>query len=114
MITFCKAVLSGATPQQIRDQTSDLAPARLRYLAVRLAEHPDLRVSVSTYDDGSQEVEMLYTGPPHRTEDTIDRWKFSRRGPAASARRGGSISVAAFLNVRCRSQRTAEILAAGA
>jgi hypothetical protein len=53
MITFCKAVLSGATPQQIRDQTSDLAPARLRYLAVRLAEHPDLRVSVSTYDDGS-------------------------------------------------------------
>lgn len=86
MITFHKTILSGATPQQIRDQTSDLAPARLRDLAVRLAADPDLRVSVITYDDGSKEVEVLHTGPPHRTEDTIDRLKFTRPDPAASAR----------------------------
>ena len=79
MTTICKAILSGATPQQIRDRTEGLVPARLRDLAVQLAGHPDLTVCVITYDDGTQELEVLHTGPPHRTEDTIDRRRFTRQ-----------------------------------
>jgi hypothetical protein len=41
---------------------------------------------VITYDDGTQELEVLYTGPPHRTEDTIDHWKFTGQSAAAPAR----------------------------
>ena len=48
--TICKAILSGRTPGQIRDQTEGLVPARLRDLAVRLAGHPDLTVCVVTFD----------------------------------------------------------------
>jgi hypothetical protein len=40
--------------------------------------HPDLTLTVITYGDGTQELEVLYTGPPHRTADTIDYRKFSR------------------------------------
>ena len=36
MITICKAVLSGATPAQIREQTEGLASGWLRDLAVKL------------------------------------------------------------------------------
>lgn len=86
MITIRKDVLSGATAQQIRGQAAGLAPAQLADLAVRLAEHPDLTVSVITYDDGTQELEVLYTGPPHRTEDTIDQRKFSREPDATPTR----------------------------
>ena len=112
VIKISKTVLSGAAPGHIREQTEGLAPAQLRELAVQLAADPDLTVSVITYD-GSQEVEVLYTGPPHRTEDTIDRWKFSRRGPAASARRG--VHFGCGLPKReMPIQRTAEILGAGA
>ena len=86
MIVICKTVLSGSTSEQIRDQTDGLAPAELRDLAVQLAGDPDLTVSVITYDDGRQELEVLHTGPPHRTEDTIDRRRFTRQAPAAPAR----------------------------
>ncbi len=79
MITIGKAVLSGSAPGQIRDQTEGLAPARLRDLAVQLAADPDLTVSVITYGDGTQELEVLHTGPPHRTEHTVDCHRFTRQ-----------------------------------
>lgn len=86
MTTICKVVLSGATPEQIRDRTEGLTPPGLRDLAVKLAEHPDLTVCVITSDDGTQEVEVLHTGPPHCTEDTIDCRRFSREPARTPAR----------------------------
>ena len=82
MIIIGKTVLSGSEPQQVRDQTEGLAPASLRELAVSLATCPDLTVSVITYADGSQELEVLHTGPPYQTEDTIDQRKFADRAGA--------------------------------
>jgi hypothetical protein len=41
---------------------------------------------VITYDDGRAELEVLHTGPPHRTEDTIDCRRFSREPTATPAR----------------------------
>jgi hypothetical protein len=64
----------------------ELAPAQLRELAVQLAADPDLTVSVITYDDGRAELEVLHTGPPHRTEHTIDCCRFEREPAAAPAR----------------------------
>jgi hypothetical protein len=61
-------------------------PARLRDLAVQLAGHPDLTVCVVTCDDGAQELEVLHTGPPHRTADTIDRRRFSCQPSGTSVR----------------------------
>lgn len=78
VITICKTVLSGTTAQEIRDQTECLGPGVLRDLAVQLAEDPGLTVSVITYDDGTQDLEVLYTGPPHLTEHTIDHRRFIR------------------------------------
>jgi hypothetical protein len=46
---------------------------------------------VITCDDGSQELEVLCTGPPHHTEHTIDCRRFTRQDPAASPR---TLSVA--------------------
>lgn len=86
MITICKAILSGATPGQIREQTQSLAPGPLRELAVQLATDPDLTVSVITYVDGRQELEVLHTGPPRHTQDSIDCRRFTRQPPAAPAR----------------------------
>jgi hypothetical protein len=90
MTVIRKTILSGAAPQQIRDKTRDLTPARLRDLTIQLAADPDLRVSVMTGQDGTREVEVLYTGLPHRTEDTIDcqvftRYVFTRQPPADPA-----------------------------
>ena len=85
MTTICKAILSGSTPGQIRDQAEGLAPARLRDLAVQLAGDPDLTVSVITHDDGMQELEVLHTGPPHHTEDTIDCRRFTRQPSGTQA-----------------------------
>jgi hypothetical protein len=96
MITICKTVLSGSEPGQIREQTEGLASAPLRELAVTLAADPALTVSVITYDDGTQELEVLHTGPPHRTEHTIDRRRFTRR-PAESPSRTMSIASPAGL-----------------
>jgi len=84
--TICKAILSGATPRQIRDRTEGLVPAGLRDLAVQLAGHPDLTVCVITCDDGTQELEVLHTGPPHLTEETIDCRRFRRQPSGSSAR----------------------------
>ena len=86
MIKICKTILSDAAPGHIREQTEGLAPAQLRELAVQLAADPELTVSVITYDDGRQELEVLHTGPPHRTEHTIDCRRFEREPAATPAR----------------------------
>jgi hypothetical protein len=78
VISICKTVLSGTPSEQIRDQTAGLASAPLRELAAKLAADPNLTVSVITYGDGRQELEVLNTGPPHHTEDTIDHRRFTR------------------------------------
>jgi choline dehydrogenase-like flavoprotein len=57
---------------------------------------PDLTVSVITYDDGRAELEVLHTGPPHRTEHTIDCCRFER-DPAAAPARTMSVSTPAAL-----------------
>ena len=71
MITICKALLSGSAPARIREQTQGLDCDGLRDLAVKLAGDPDLTVSVTTYADGRQELEVLRSGPPHHPEETI-------------------------------------------
>jgi hypothetical protein len=86
VIKICKAILSGAAPGRIREQTGGLAPVQLRELAVQLAADPDLTVSVITYDNGRQELEVLHTGPPHRAEHTIDCGRFERESAANPAR----------------------------
>jgi hypothetical protein len=96
VIKICKTVITGATPGRIREQTQGLEPGQLRELAVQLAADPDLTVSVITYDDGRAELEVLHTGPPHRTEHTIDCCRFER-GPAATPARTLSISTPAAL-----------------
>jgi hypothetical protein len=96
VIKICKTVLSGATPGRIREQTEGLEPAPLRELAVRLAADPDLTVSVITYDDGRAELEVLHTGPPRRTEHTIDCCRFERE-PAATPARTLSVATPAAL-----------------
>jgi hypothetical protein len=80
MITFCKATLSGAAPDRIREQTRGLESDGLRDLAVKLAGDPGLTVSVITYADGRQELEVLHTGPPHHPEETIDGFRTILRG----------------------------------
>ena len=79
MITICKTVLSGAAPARIREQTEGLASGWLRDLAVKLAGDPALTVSVITHEDSTQELEVLRTGPPHHTEQTIDSGRFTRQ-----------------------------------
>ena len=32
-----------------------------------------------TYSDGRQELEVLHSGPPHHTEETIDHRGFTRQ-----------------------------------
>jgi len=56
-----------------------LIPGWLRDLAVKLAGDPALTVSVITYQDGAAELEVLHTGPPHDTEQTIDSDRFTRQ-----------------------------------
>jgi hypothetical protein len=83
VIAISKITLSGMTPEQIRDRASGLASAPLRDLAVQLAADTDLTVSVITYQDGRQELEVLHTGPPRYDEGTIDCRRFTRQSPAA-------------------------------
>jgi hypothetical protein len=90
VIKICKATLSGSAPGQIREQTRGLGSAPLRELAAQLAGDPGLTVSVITYDDGRQELEILHTGPPHHTEDTIDTRRFTRQSQQTPVR---SLSV---------------------
>ena len=79
MITICKTVLSGAAPARIREQTEGLESGWLRDLAVKLAGDSALTVSVITHEDSTQELEVLRTGPPHHTEETIDSARFTRQ-----------------------------------
>ena len=79
MITICKTVLSGAAPARIREQTEELESGWLRDLAVKLAGDSALTVSVITHEDSTQELEVLRTGPPHHTEETIDSAGFTRQ-----------------------------------
>jgi hypothetical protein len=51
---------------------------------------------VIAYDDGRQELEVLHTGPPHRTEYTIDCCRFERE-PAATPARTMSVATPAAL-----------------
>lgn len=98
MIIIRKDILSGVTPQQIRDQTTGLTPAQLRDFAVSLAGDPDLTVSVITYENGAQELEVLHAGPPLRTEHTIDQRRFTREPYAAPARTLSITTQAALEN----------------
>jgi hypothetical protein len=84
--TIRKTVFSGSTPTQFRDQIEGLATAPLGDLALQLAADPDLTVSVITFDDGRLELEVLHTGPPHRTEDTIDCQRFTGQHPQPTSR----------------------------
>ena len=79
MITISKAVLSGSAPARIREETEGLESGWLRDLAVKLAGDPALTVSVITREDGTQELEVLHSGPPHHTEQTIDSDRFTRQ-----------------------------------
>ena len=72
MITICKARLSGAAPVLTRERAQGLGSGWLRDLAVKLAGDPDLTVSVITFADGKQELEVLHAGPPHHPEEAID------------------------------------------
>lgn len=92
MIRICKTVLSGSEPGQVQEQAAGLATAQLRDLAVQLAADPDLTVSVISYADGRQELEVLHTGRPDHTEDTIDRLWFTRQ-PGQEAPRTLSIAT---------------------
>jgi hypothetical protein len=47
-------------------------------MAIRLAADPALTVSVITYEDGTQELEVLNASPPDATEHTIARCSFPR------------------------------------
>jgi hypothetical protein len=111
VISICKTILSGTAPEQIGDQTSGLASASLRDLAVKLAADPDLTVSVITYSDGRQELEVLHSGPPHHTEATVDHRSFTRQ---AQERPGWtqSISSQAGLQDAVTAIRTALLNAA--
>jgi hypothetical protein len=62
---------------------------------------------VITGDDGTQELEVLHTGPPHRTEHTIDRRRFTRQPPGTPAR---TLSIASPASVRDAVARVRAIL----
>ena len=50
-----------------------------------------MTVSVITYQDGRQELEVLHTGPPHPDEEAIDRRKFAGQ---SGATQGGTLPIA--------------------
>jgi hypothetical protein len=97
VIKISKTVLTGAAPGHIREQAKGLEPAQLRELAVQLAADPDLTVSVISYDDGRAELEVLHTGPPRRTEHTIDCCRFQREPTATPAQTMSVATPAALL-----------------
>jgi hypothetical protein len=73
VITSHKTILSGS-PDDLRRKVETLAPGqephvyqagtRLRELAVTLAMQAGLRVSMISYEDGSQELEVVLTDHP--------------------------------------------------
>jgi hypothetical protein len=82
MITVRKNRLSG-TSDEVSEKVEKLsrgmalheymAGTRLRVLAVELAKYDGLTVSVVTYDDESQELEVVLSGDPHCDAIMIDR-----------------------------------------
>ncbi len=81
-MTVRKDLLSG-TPEDVARKIEDLscglalheyvAGTRLRGLAVELAKRANLQVSLVTYEDQSQELEVLLAGDPCRDAIMIDR-----------------------------------------
>jgi len=104
VISIHKTLLSGS-PEGIRQQVEKLARhlghrdylagTWLRELAVDLASHDDLSVSVVTYEGKSQGLEVVLMGAPHcdgimidhnKTGDqcqlTLERWVWLNDEPA--------------------------------
>ncbi len=88
MISVHKTLLGGS-PEDIRQKAEELARGLghreylagtwLRELAVELASHGDLRVSVVTYEARSQGLEVVLTGAPHCDGIMIDHNKIGDR-----------------------------------
>jgi hypothetical protein len=88
MRTVTKELLSG-TPDEVSARLEELsrglalyeymASTRLRMLAVELTKRPNLKVSLVTYQnqsnelEGSQELEVVFTDDPHCEPVMIDR-----------------------------------------
>jgi hypothetical protein len=73
LVRITKTIISGCEPGKAQQQAAALAPAGLRDLAVQLAADPDLTVSVTSYEDGRQELKVMHAGGPQHTQDTMDR-----------------------------------------
>ncbi len=82
MMTARKDVLSGTSDEvtaRLEELSRGLAfheyltGTRLRSLAVELAKRPDLRVSLITYENESQELEVVLSDCPERDPVLIDR-----------------------------------------
>jgi hypothetical protein len=88
MMTARKDLLSG-TPDEVSARVEELsrglaqyeylAGTRLRLLAVELTKRPNLRVSVVTYENDSQELEVVFTDDPHCDPVMIDRDNIGER-----------------------------------
>lgn len=82
MMTARRDLLSG-TPDDVSRKVEELscslalheyvAGTRLRALAAELAKRADLQVSVITYENESQELEVVISGDPCRDAIMIDR-----------------------------------------
>ncbi len=81
-MTARKDLLSGSSDEvsarleelsQGLSQNEYAAGIRLRLLAVELANRPNLKVSMVTYENESQELEVKFTDDPHCEPIIIDR-----------------------------------------
>ena len=88
MIIIQKTLLSGtldALQRKVEETARDQGPheyiagTRLRELAVALAMQLDFRVSVVTYENGSQELEVILANAPNCDPIMIDRDKLGER-----------------------------------
>ena len=85
VISICKTVVSGADPEQIRDQTAGLASAPLRDLAAKLAADPRLTVSVLTYRAFSFWLPTLPGAVAYlQLRRTVSNWRDERRAEKGS------------------------------
>ena len=81
-MTARKNLLSGSSDEvearleelaRVVSQDEHSGGTRLRLLAAELTRRPDLEVSVVTYDNESQELEVKFTDDPHCEPLIIDR-----------------------------------------
>jgi hypothetical protein len=72
MITICKTILQRRSARPDPGTDRGLASAGSADFSVKLAEDSALTVSVRTHEDSTR-TEVLRTGPPHHTEQTILR-----------------------------------------